>query len=144
MGWVEGKKAAERLLDIWPHISKVAAFWLKLLKSKQPKCKSFESVKEAVEDELRTMTMSFSSNLTSMFQHFLAKYQTQAPMIPYMYFDIVKLIRSMTQIVVKHDIKDGCMSSQDLRKTDLGKENVYKIKKEFNLGFAVENKFKAL
>ena len=36
------------------------------------------------------------------------------------------------------------MSGQDLRKIDLNKENVYKKKKEFNLGFAVENKLKAL
>ena len=51
---------------------------------------------------------------TSMFQPFLAKYQPHAPMIPYMCFDIVKLIKSLTQIVVKHDIKDGSMSDQDL------------------------------
>ena len=36
------------------------------------------------------------------------------------------------------------MSGQDLRKIDLNKENVYKKKKEFNLGFAAENKLKAL
>ena len=47
-------------------------------------------------------------------------------MIPYMYFDIVKLIRSQMQIVVKHDIVDGCVSGQDLQKIDLDKENVYK------------------
>ena len=36
------------------------------------------------------------------------------------------------------------MSGQGLRKIDLNKENVYKKKKEFNLGFAAENKLKAL
>ena len=86
------------------------------------------SVKEAVEDELTTVKLSFFSYLASIFQPFLAKYQTQAPMIPYMYSDIVKLIRSLMLIVVKHDIIDGCMSGQDLRKIDLDKENVYKEK----------------
>ena len=38
---------------------KVAAFWLKRPKSKQPKCRSFESIKEAVEDELTTAKPSF-------------------------------------------------------------------------------------
>ena len=79
-----------------------------------------------------------------MFQPFLEKYQTQAPMIPYMYSDTLKLIRSLMQIVGKHDIIDGCMSSQDLWKIDLDKENVYKKKKEFKLGFAAEDKLKAL
>ena len=30
-------------------------------------------------------------------------------MIPCMYFDIVKVIRSLMQIVVKYDIMDRCM-----------------------------------
>ena len=67
--WVEDKKVAERLLEIWPHISKVVAFWLKLPKSRRPKCKGFESVKEAVEDELNEWILV------------LAKYQTQTPVI---------------------------------------------------------------
>ena len=70
--------------------------------------KTFESVKDPVEDKLTTVKLSFFSYLASNFQSFLAKYQTQAPMILYMYFNIVKLIRSLTQIVVKHDI-DGCV-----------------------------------
>ena len=53
-----------------------------------------------------------------------------------MYSDIEKLIRSLMQIVMKHDIIDDCMPGQDLRKIDLEKENVYKKKKEFYLGFA--------
>ena len=131
-------------MEIWQHISKVVAFWLKLPKSKQPKCISFESVKEAIEDELTTVKFSFFGYLTSIFQPFLAKYQTLAQMIPYTYSDIVKLIRSLMQVVVKHGIIDGCMFDQDLQKIDLDKENVYKKRKEFNLGFAAENKLKAL
>ena len=68
--WVEDKKVAERLLEIWPHFSKVVAFWLKLPKSKQPICRNYESVKEAVEDELTTKKLSFFNYLPSIFQHF--------------------------------------------------------------------------
>ena len=68
--WVEDRKVAERLLEIWLHNSKVVAFWFKLPKSKQPKCKSFESVKEAAEDELTAAKLSFFSYLASIFQPF--------------------------------------------------------------------------
>ena len=61
-------------------------------------------------------------------------------MISYIYSDIVNLIRSLMQILVKHDIIDSCMFGQDLRKIDLNKENVYMKKKEFNLGVAAELK----
>ena len=43
-----------------------------------------------------------------------------------------------------HDVIDGCMYGQDLRKIDLEKENVYKKKKEFYLSVVAENKLKAL
>ena len=70
---VENENFAEQLLEIWSHISKVVAFWLKLPKSKQPKCKSFESVKGAVEDELTAVKLSFFSFLASVFQLFFGK-----------------------------------------------------------------------
>ena len=82
------------------------------------------------------------SYLASILQPFLAKYQTQVPMISYMYSDIVKLNRSLMQIDVKHDI-DGFVSGQDLWKIGLNKENVYN-KKKFNLGFTAENKLQLL
>ena len=43
------------------------------------------------------------------------------------------------QIVVRHDIIDGCMFGQDLCKIDLDKENVYNKKMELELGFAAKN-----
>ena len=48
------------------------------------------------------------------------------------------------QIVVEHDITDGCMPAQDFRKIDLKKQNICRKKKEFNLCFTAENKLKAL
>ena len=71
--WVEDKKVAEQLLEIWPHISEVVAFWLKLPKSKQPKCKSFKSVKEAVEDELTTVKLSFFQLFSINFSTFFSQ-----------------------------------------------------------------------
>ena len=73
--WVEDKKVAEQLLEIWPHISEVVAFWLKLPKSKQPKCISFKSVKEAVEDELTTVKLSFFQLFSINFSTFFRKMQ---------------------------------------------------------------------
>ena len=48
------------------------------------------------------------------------------------------------RIVLKDGIIDGCMFGQDLQKIDLDKENIYKKKKKFNVGFIAENKLKAL
>ena len=122
------------------YISNIVTFWSKLLKARQLKCKSFVAVKDAVEDELTTVKLSFFSYFASL----LLKYQTKESMIPYMYADIVNLVRSVLQIVVKQDIIDGYASGQDLRTIDLDKEEVFKKKKHFHLGFAAEDKLKKL
>ena len=38
--WIEDKKVADRLIDIWQNIEKIVKFWEGLTKSKRPKCKS--------------------------------------------------------------------------------------------------------
>ena len=63
---INSVRIATDTLTLW---TITVAFWLKLPKSKQPKWRCFESVKEAVEDELK--------QLSSV----LVQYQTKALMI---------------------------------------------------------------
>ena len=41
--WVEDLKVAERVLEVWPNIAKIVAFWRSLPESKQPFSKSFQA-----------------------------------------------------------------------------------------------------
>ena len=98
--WVEDRDVADRLLKIWVHIKSIMKFWLKLPKSKQPKCESFTNVNTAVDDELYPVKLSFFSYFASIFEPFLRKYQTRDPMIPYLYNDIIRLLHSILQVVL--------------------------------------------
>ena len=140
--WVEDKPVSDRLLKIWPNIVKLVNFWLTLPKSKQPKSKSFEAVKSAVEDNLTIVKLNVFSYLASLFHPFLKKYQTEKPMIPYMYQDLVQLLHNVLQIVVKQEIIDKCTSGQSLSKIDLDSGEVFK--NVFYLGFAAESEIKDL
>ena len=46
--WVEDKKVSNRIIKIWPSIVKIVNHWSLLSPSKQPKCKSYEVLKNAV------------------------------------------------------------------------------------------------
>ena len=50
--WVENKRVATRLIDIWENIKKVYAFWESMPKSKRPSSKSYFNVQESLDDEL--------------------------------------------------------------------------------------------
>ena len=45
--WVENKKVADRVILVWSHIVEIVRFWQKLVPSKQPKCKSYTTLREA-------------------------------------------------------------------------------------------------
>ena len=57
--WVEDKKVSDRIIEIWPSIVKIVNHWSKLTPSKQPKCKSYEVLKEAVKDPLVVANLNF-------------------------------------------------------------------------------------
>ena len=91
--WVEDRAVADRFVEIWKHIAAIVNDWEKLPKSKRPKSKSYEHLKSAVEDLLTPAKLQFFSFFTSLFEPFLVMYQTNQPMIPYMYNDLQKLLR---------------------------------------------------
>ena len=89
--WVEDKSVTDRLIEVWPGMKKIVAFWSHLPKSKQPSSKSYGVVLSAVEDELFITELGFFSYLASFFLPFLTLYQTDQPMIPYLYQDLGNL-----------------------------------------------------
>ena len=129
---VEDQKVAERLLEVWPNILKIVAFWRSLAKSKQPSSKSFEAVRKGVVYQLTTAKIRFFSFYSSLFQPFLVKYQLKVPMLPFLYTDISQLLRSVLKLIEKEDVLQACSALQ-LSKIDLDKQIMFMKKTKFSL-----------
>ena len=136
--WVEDKVSDPRLC-IWPNIIKIMNFLKSLPKRKQPSSKSFENVKIAVEDVLTPAKLSFFSHFTSLFEPFLLKYQTQNPMLPYLYTDLVDLFRSVLKLITKDEAVENCQSGNQLTKIDFESGNVLKKNRDVTIGFSTES-----
>ena len=93
--WVEDKPVAERLVDLWPNVAKIVGYWESLPKSKRPSSKSYSNVLSAVTDNLTPAELHFFSYVAGIFQPFLTKYQSDIPMIPFLYSDLLKLVKSV-------------------------------------------------
>ena len=114
-------------------------FLKSLPKRKQPSSKSFENVKIAVEDVLTPAKLSFFSHFTSLFEPFLLKYQTQNPMLPYLYTDLVDLFRSVLKLIIKDEVVENCRSGNQLTKIDFERGNVFKKNRDVTIGFSTES-----
>ena len=140
--WVENKKVADRAILVRSHIVEIVRFWQKLAPSKQPKCKSYTTLKEAASDKVVIPKLQFFTYVASVLEPFLQLYQTDAPMTPFMYFDIKNLVTNQSffykLIFVKLEVIKGCNTASDLLEIDLSMEkNLFKVN-QISVGFATE------
>ena len=125
-------------------MKKIISFLEKLKKSKQPSSKSYLTVKESVEDPLVTDKLQFVSFVSNIVEPYLRKYQTDKPMIPFVYFDLKDLVIKLLDIIVKPTVINNCKSGKQLKEIDLSNEENLISVGNINMGFAVEDIIKRL
>ena len=94
-------------------------------KYKRSSSKSYANVKAAVEDPMTPAKLKFFSFVTGILQPILMKYQSDKAMVPYMYQDLLKLLRKLMQLIVKPDIVANYSSVIDIKCIDLDDKNDY-------------------
>ena len=144
--WVENEEPATRLIKIWPNITKLWTWWLQQKPaSKQPtylQTKSILNVKAAVEDDLTTTKLSFFCFVASKLQLFLVKYQTDNPMIPFLYEDLTSLVRDLMKIIIKKEVLENALSGKKLLAVNLYAEESLLPIKDIDMGFSTEHKLR--
>ena len=121
---------------IWENIKSLVKHWESKLKSKRSLSKSYENLKAAVNDPLTTAKLQLFLFVAGILQPFLKSYQTDQPMIPFMYNDIFTLLQKILQSVVKPDLLANCKNFSDLLKLDLDSTDTFMKLKDMNIGFA--------
>ena len=134
--WVEDKQVAERLLEIWPNILKINSFWQKLLELKKPNSKSFLNLQSASNDLFIPAKLSFFSFVAGILQPFLVKYQTDDPMVPYLYNDVFNISKKIMNLIVKPDIMIKCISDAELKNVNLSSKDNFMKPKNMNVCFS--------
>ena len=96
MLWVESRGVAERAKSLWEHVVKIVNFWKKLTKSKQPN--SYNIVKDAVNDPLTAVKLEFVIYVAGLLGPYLKSYQSDQPMVPFIYFDLKRLVTCLLKL----------------------------------------------
>ena len=141
---MENKKAADRLIEIWDNIKQVCQFWDTLPKQKQPQSKSYKNVRDALADPFILAKLHFFSYVSAIVEPYLRTYQTEKPMIPFMFKDLKEIVLQLMQLFIKPEVLEANKSGNKLIKIDLYKKDNQIKAKEINVGFAVEAAIDAL
>ncbi|KAL6491477.1 hypothetical protein MHYP_G00018220 [Metynnis hypsauchen] len=93
--WLENLLAIERAVEVWPSIVK----YVDLVKTKKlpnPGSSSYDTIAVARMDPLLLAKFHFFMAISRVFQPFLTKYQTDAPMMPFLWNDLENLIKELS------------------------------------------------
>ena len=82
--------------------------------------------------------LQFFTYVASVLEPFSRLCQTDAPMIPFMYFNIKNLVTNILKLFVQLEVIEGCKTASDLLEIDLSMEkNLLKVN-QISVGFATE------
>ena len=137
--WLENKKVADRLIELRDNIRQPSKFWDKFPKSKQPQSKSCKNVQEAINDPFTLAKRKLFSFVSDIVEPFLKKYQSDKPMIPFMYEDLKDLVSRLLELFVKPTIHEKNKTGKKMMKLDLYDKEILLSAEKINAGFAVES-----
>jgi len=104
--WVENVEVASRALEVLPHVKKYMAEKSKKL----PKNSTCKNIQLACSDPFICAKTQFFISIASVFEPFLRKYQTNNPMVPFMYNDLGSCVRNLMNRFVKKEIFEDSVS----------------------------------
>ena len=134
--WLENVPVCQRALLIWDKV----VLYVQAAdggKVSKPKNKSYEVVKDCVQDPCFVAKLHFFKCIASQLQPFLSKYQTDRPMIPFLADDLCMVTRSLMRRFIKKDILQST-SDDKLVKIDVADQKIHLSYKRVDVGFASE------
>ena len=91
---------AEQGLEVSKPLTMVIKYWESLCKSKRPKNTSYEILVKHRKDHLVPTKLQFFAFVASIFQPYFVIFQTNSPMIPYVFRELEKIFNQLIRLYV--------------------------------------------
>ena len=86
------------------NLCKIVKYWKRLPKSKRPSSKSYERLKNGVENELTPAQLEVFCFVTNILKTYLTFFQSSAPQITFLSEEMQKCLNELMVLVVKADV----------------------------------------
>ena len=143
-----------RAREIWPKIVEIIDFFWNhhhtLSKSKKPgKGKigantSYDHLCSIPKDSLVPQKLHFFEDVAKTVHSFLALYQTNKPMVPFLAESLETLLRSLCAKFIRKDVLESAKTASLLIKLDVADETNQKDINSVDLGFGIKYKLKRI
>lgn len=138
--WVENCCVMERAKNMIPHLQKYVMYADK----KPPDNKNYSTIKACLCDPFLNAKLCFLISICLELEKFLTKYQSNEPLLPFLYNDLYNIMKHFYSIIVKPDLMDDIKNAQDLMKIDLTDKSNLCSTNKVELGFSTKNAIKKI
>lgn len=140
--WLENGKALARALQVLPNVVKYVEHVKK--EKKLPACGSYAHVETAVKDEMLPVKLAFMLSVSEELEPFLAEFQTEKPMLPFLATALDGLLRSLLGRIVLKEKLDAAGTFSKLIKIDLENPNNIIGIAAFDIGLAAKSELRKI
>lgn len=137
--WLQNGDVAQRALDMLQHLKKFIC-GVKKDKALSISCASFSTVCSLMEDPLLESKLSFFNSLIAEVEPFLKQFQTDVPLVPFLYGSLQSIVLNVMRRFVNERIINENIT--EVQKIDLTKKENLLPADEINLGFATRSALK--
>lgn len=138
--WTENVRVFSRSLDT---VGKMRLY-VNSVSKKPPSSKNFETVKKFVADPFLEAKLSFLICVSYELEPYLITYQKNEPLIPFMYEDLFKMLKSLYTRIKKPEISKNIKRAEDLLKIQLEEKENLCLAIYVDLGVAATTEVKRL
>ena len=90
-------------MEVWEPFKKVIKYWESLSKSKRPSNKSYECLQRHYTDLLIPAKLQFFAFIAGIFEPYLVIFQTDMPMVPFMFAELKKIFDKLHRLVFRQE-----------------------------------------
>ena len=88
-------------------------------KSKQPTCKSYDNLFDAMQDPFMISKLMFFSFICGLVEPYLKVFQSNCPMLPFIYSEVKSVIKSLLSLIIKSSVIEKSKTATDLKNINL-------------------------
>lgn len=130
--WLQNIETSERAINILPSLKKYVDCVQGT--NRKPSSYIYNIMVNCLNDNLLHAQLAFFQTLASDIEPFLKMYQSDSPLVPFLYTDLSNILKLVMERFVKAEVLDKC--NNNLTKIDIfNKENLIGAKK-INLGYS--------
>ena len=117
--WIEDKEVPELTLEVWESVVATVRYWESLFKSKKPKNNnSFDTSVIHYQDLLMKAKLHFFAFVASILKPFLVLFQTDNPVLPFMYGKLSRVSKRLIALMYKKEKIDEAQIVSKAMKED--------------------------